>query len=147
HGGHTPSVLLGLNSTDLYTDRHPPRLRYNSALLIGPGGKKVGRYDKIHRVPFGEFVPLRDVLPFMDRFAPYDYDYSISPGREQTRLPVGAHHFGVLICYEDTDTELARGYVAPGEQRADFLVNISNDGWFDGTSEHEQHLAICRFRA
>jgi apolipoprotein N-acyltransferase len=83
----------------------------------------------------------------MNRFAPYDYDYSIAPGKAQTRLPLGQHRFGVLICYEDTDTELARRYVDPEEKQPDFLVNITNDGWFDGTAEHEQHLAICRFRA
>src|SRR5207237_2965743 len=52
-------------------------------------------------------------------------------------------------CYEDTDPYLARQYVRPGSAAptVDFLLNISNDGWFDGTSEHEEHLAICRFRA
>src|SRR5262249_51049995 len=56
------------------------------------------------------------------------------------------YSFGVLICYEDTDPELARPHVQ-GRGPADFLLNISNDGWFDGTSEHDEHLAICRFRA
>jgi apolipoprotein N-acyltransferase len=146
--GNRPYVILGLNTTEYYPGRQPPRARFNSALLIGPGGDMLGRYDKMHRVPFGEYVPLREAFPFMNRFAPYDYDYSIAAGREQTRLPVGDHRFGVLICYEDTDTVLARGYVDPREPRnADFLVNISNDGWFNGTEEHEQHLAICRLRA
>jgi apolipoprotein N-acyltransferase len=53
--------------------------------------------------------------------------------------------FGCLICYEDSDPYLARQYVT--SEPVNFLVNISNDGWFDGTEEHEQHLAICRFRA
>jgi apolipoprotein N-acyltransferase len=54
----------------------------------------------------------------------------------------------VFICYESSDPTLAREYVNPAAGRkADFLVNISNDGWFDGTAEHEEHLAICRFRA
>jgi apolipoprotein N-acyltransferase len=59
------------------------------------------------------------------------------------------YHFGVLICYEDTDPNLARDYaLAEGDgPPVDFLVNISNDGWFDGSSEHEEHLAISRFRA
>src|SRR5260370_39296723 len=85
----------------------------------------------------------------MNKLAPYDFDYSITPGTVQTRFRLGKHHFGVFICYEDTDPYLARQYVRQdgGEPTADFLVNISNDGWFDGSSEHEQHLAICRFRA
>ena len=57
-------------------------------------------------------------------------------------------HFGVLICYEDSDAVLARRLVEPGPQpTADFIVNISNDGWFMGTSEHAEHLAVSRFRA
>ena len=58
-------------------------------------------------------------------------------------------HFGVLICFEDTDPDLARQYGRPDGDgpAADFLLNISNDGWFNGSSEHEEHLAISRFRA
>jgi apolipoprotein N-acyltransferase len=140
-------VLLGLNA-EIYT-RGARNRRYNSAILLDPARKVpyAGRYDKIHRVPFGEYVPLREELPWMNSFAPYDFDYSIDSGREWTRFTLGDYRFGVLICYEDTDPDLARRYVAPGSEHVDFLVNISNDGWFDGTSEHEEHLAICRFRA
>jgi apolipoprotein N-acyltransferase len=143
------NVLLGANSALLGADGQSSR--GNSAILIrpkGPHGESVARYNKIHCVPFGEYVPFREMLPWLKAFAPYDFDYSITPGKEQTRFPLGNYHFGVLICYEDTDPNLARNYVDPGEgPRVDFLVNISNDGWFDGTSEHEEHLAICRFRA
>jgi apolipoprotein N-acyltransferase len=142
------SHLFGLNTRD-WSDGG--RLKqYNSAVLFNAQGDYLGRYDKLHRVPFGEYVPFRDWLPFMDRFAPYDFDYSIRAGESLTRLTVAdKYRFGVLICYEDTDPFLARQY---GRQHADgppvdFLVNISNDGWFDGTSEHEEHLAISRFRA
>jgi apolipoprotein N-acyltransferase len=125
-----------------------PARRYNSALLLQPNGREGPRYDKMHRVPFGEYVPLRDCLPWMNQFAPYDFDYSIVPGAEFTRFPLGDYTFGVVICYEDTDPYLARQYVRPNRDRpVDFLINISNDGWFNGTSEHEEHLAICRFRA
>jgi apolipoprotein N-acyltransferase len=145
------NVLLGLNSRMLGGGEET--WRYNSALLLGPTGREDGRYDKIHRVPFGEYIPLRDWLPWLNRLAPYDFDYSVRAGEHQTRfaLPTadGVYHFGVIICFEDTDPPLARQYVRPsdGEPAADFLVNISNDGWFNGESEHEEHLAICRFRA
>ncbi len=141
------NVLLGLNTERLEADGRSHR--YNSALLIQPDAQVGGRYDKIHRVPFGEYVPLRDWLPWMDTFAPYDFDYSIHPGQRLTRFPLGGHHFGIIICYEDTDPALARQYVRreDGAPAVDFLLNISNDGWFNGTSEHEEHLAICRFRA
>jgi apolipoprotein N-acyltransferase len=140
-------VLIGVNSGVLTSPER--QRRYNSAVLIQRGGRYAGRYDKIHRVPFGEYVPLRDWLPWMQTFAPYDFDYSIAVGEHLTRFPLGPYRFGVVICFEDTDPDLARQYAvaAHGQPAADFLVNISNDGWFDGSSEHEEHLAICRFRA
>ena len=140
--------LLGANAVVLERDG---KIRsYNSAVLINSQGRWQGRYDKIHRVPFGEYVPLAKVRPvgwLLKKLAPYDFDYAVSPGEQYTRfdLPGGKGRFGVVICYEDTDPAMARPYAA--REPIDFLLNISNDGWFDGTSEHEQHLAICRFRA
>jgi apolipoprotein N-acyltransferase len=123
--------------------------RYNTAVLLNANGEFVDRYDKIHRVAFGEFMPLVETLPWLKAFSPYgDADYSITAGERFTRFPVGGHNFGVLICYEDSDPDLARQYAGgDGSPPADFLVNISNDGWFKGTSEHEEHLAVARFRA
>jgi apolipoprotein N-acyltransferase len=145
------NLLLGLNATVLQPDGK--EWRYNSALFVGKDGVPAARYDKMHRVPFGEYVPFREELPWMNHFAPYNFEYSIRSGEHWTRFPLAGRHFGVIICYEDTDPYLARQYVSAensrqtGDPKVDFLVNISNDGWFDGTSEHEQHLAICRFRA
>jgi apolipoprotein N-acyltransferase len=140
-------VLLGLNGREWQGGRE---WKYNSALLLDTKGHNAGRYDKMHLVPFGEYVPLGETLPFMSAFTPYEDNYSCRPGQHWTRFPLTAadgntYTFGCLICYEDSDTYLARQYVAT--EPVDFLVNISNDGWFDGTEEHEQHLAICRFRA
>ncbi len=141
-------LLPGLNTVIVRADGKILR-RYNSAILIRADGAADGRYDKIHRVPFGEYIPLRDWLPFMNWFSPYNFDYSITPGEGLTRFRLGPYHYGVLICYEDTVSYLARKYALPDGQQpaADFLLNTSNDGWFDGTAEHAQHLAICRFRA
>jgi apolipoprotein N-acyltransferase len=146
------SVLLGLNA-EVHTGPKSKRL-YNSAVLIREDGKPAGRYDKIHRVPFGEYVPLRDWLPWMEKFAPYDFEYSVTPGESFTRFELPSRvagrtcTFGALICYEDTDPEVALPYGGgDGKPAADFVLNISNDGWFNGTSEHDQHLAVCRFRA
>src|SRR5262249_12292152 len=146
------NVLVGLNTSAPGTAGK--LVRHNSAVLVGRAGQAVARYDKIHRVPFGEYVPLRDWLPFMNAFAPYDFDYSITPGEGHTRFPLGESAagrpctFGVAICYEDTDPDTVRPYGGGGGRpAADFVLNISNDGWFDGTSEHEEHLAVCRFRA
>ena len=70
-------------------------------------------------------------------------------GRKATRFPLGPITFGAVICYEDTDPFLARHMVLPDGDKGPvaFLVNSTNDGWFDGTSEHEEHLAVARFRA
>src|SRR5262249_11592277 len=139
---------LGANSWVQEADRAH---RYNSAVLIAPDGRVAGRYDKIHRVPLGEYVPLRDVLPsvIVKALEPYDFEYDITAGRAHTRFPLktaaGAYTFGAVICYEDTMPDRARPYGVP--PAADFVVNPSNDGWFNGSAEHEEHLAICRFRA
>jgi apolipoprotein N-acyltransferase len=104
----------------------------------------------MHLVIFGEYVPFKETLPWMQTFTPYENDYSCRPGEHWTRFPLTTadgrdYRFACLICYEDSDPYLARQYVR--HEPVDFLINISNDGWFDGTEEHEQHLAICRFRA
>jgi len=144
-------VLLGLGCTEWDAGE---LWKYNSALLLTAAGLEVGRYDKIHLVPFGEYVPFRGTFPWLQAFTPYEGDYSCRPGGRWTRFPVASADgrrftFGCLICYEDSDPSLARRYAVPAgdEPAVSFLVNLSNDGWFDGTEEHEQHLAICRFRA
>jgi apolipoprotein N-acyltransferase len=148
---HT-DALVGLNaSVDVPGG---PARRYNSAVLVDRQARPAGRYDKIHRVPFGEYIPLRERLPFLNRFAPYDFEYAVAPGEGHTRFPLGdpaggrPFTFGVVICYEDTIPDMALPYGGgDGKPAVDFLLNISNDGWFNGSSEHDQHLAICRFRA
>ncbi len=153
---HPASHLLGVQCLMLDEEGKPHH--YNSALLVRKSGQFAGRYDKVHRVPFGEFIPFYDSaigewFPFvpnlMSLLSPYPAEYSVRAGAKFTRFDYDKYRFGVLICYEDTDPFLAPRYVRaePEERPVDFLLNISNDGWFDGTSEHEEHLAISRFRA
>jgi apolipoprotein N-acyltransferase len=157
-------ALIGLNGDDWDGTRWR---KGNTAILLRPDESDffAGRYDKMHLVPFGEYLPFRDSLPFIKAFAPYgERDYSCTPGENFTRFEMQTvrkstaaeggksvrktYLFGVLICYEDSDPSLARQYNQwAGGQPVDFLVNMSNDGWFDGTEQHEQHLAVCRFRA
>jgi apolipoprotein N-acyltransferase len=145
YGQPRPAILLGINSRVLIPEG--PN-RYNSAVLIAPDGRVEGRYDKIHRVPLGEYIPFKTWLPFLKYFAPYDFDYSIAEGRGHTRFPLGKNTFGVVICYEDTIPYVNLPYGGgDGQPSADFVLNISNDGWFNGSSEHQEHLALCRFRA
>jgi apolipoprotein N-acyltransferase len=139
------NILLGINSTVTEADRRSHY--YNSAVFISSEGVPGGRYDKIHLVPFGEYVPFKNQLPWMKAFAPYDFEYGVESGEQATRFQLGGHRFGVLICFEDTDPDLAREYVRRDKEVVDFLVNTSNDGWWKGTSGHDEHLAISRFRA
>ncbi|MCE9531825.1 MAG: apolipoprotein N-acyltransferase [Planctomycetes bacterium] len=123
------SQLLGLNG--LVWDKSGTTWKYNSALLMGKNGMAGPRYDKMHLVPFGEYVPLRNVFPWMKAFTPYTNDYSCKPGEHFTRFPLEAKNrtfqFGVVICYEDTDPTLARNYVLASNEGppVDFLVNIT----------------------
>ena len=120
---------------------------YNSALLLSKEGRLLQRYDKLHLVPFGEFVPFRKILPFLETIAPIG---DMTRGREYSLFNIShqklkiRHQFGVLICFEDVFPELARKFVNRG---ADFLVNITNDAWFGKTTEARQHLSASVFRA
>jgi len=143
--------------------------RYNSAFLYNIDGTKAPQsYNKIHLVPFGEFLPFRKnclwLYNFLMKFTPYNYDYSLDAGSKYTVFEMTgqgpeaqAYKFGVMICYEDTVPEIARRFAIDkqGTKRLDWLVNISNDGWFVRfkdekvlpSAELAQHAAVCAFRA
>ena len=113
---------------------------YNAALLIDREGQYRGVYRKIKLVPFGEYVPLRHLL----RFIPVINDLGdISAGRDFHIFDYHHKKFGVLICFED----IFPGLAAKLARHSDLLVNITNDGWFDGNPEAIQHLSIMVFRA
>ncbi|MDY0268726.1 apolipoprotein N-acyltransferase [Trichloromonas sp.] len=113
----------------------------NSAFLLSPSGVVLGRSDKVHLVPFGEYVPLGRFLPFIDKLVTGIGDFS--PGTVNP-LPLEAAKLGVLVCFEGIFPELARDYAASG---SGLLVNITNDAWFGRSSAPHQHLAMTRFRA
>jgi len=144
--------------------RYPPDYKYNSAFLYDPTGKQVARYDKVHLVLFGEYVPFRYgrlhwFYRWLNDRTPWGregIEYSLTPGREFRIFRMKAttqqgreFRFGVPICYEDVMPYISRRFVLgpDGSKRADFLVNISNDGWFHHSTELAQHFAICVFRA
>ena len=164
------AVLVGSKSVDLHPDQ--PGLEgkdeYNSALLYDPNGvARWQRYDKVHLVPFGERVPfrasvrLRALYLWLNYLSPFSVDlegrpgmvhYSLTPGTEFTafnlKTAAGDYRFGTPICYEDVMPYVPRRFVWDGpRRRVDFLVSISNDGWFGHGAELPQHLAICVFRA
>lgn len=115
---------------------------HNSAFMVSPQGKPAGKYDKVHLVPFGEYVPLKRFLPFINKLVAQVGDFK--PGRRGSTLAWNHHHAGVLICYESIFPELARAMVANG---ADLLVNITNDAWFGRTSAAFQHFSMAVFRS
>ena len=115
---------------------------HNSAYLISPEGAISGRYDKVHLVPFGEYVPLHDILFFIDKLVEGAGDFT--PGREIMPLSMGDRKVGVLICYEGIFPEISREYRLKG---ANILVNITNDAWYGDTSAPYQHLTMAAFRA
>ena len=123
--------------------------QHNSAVYVSRDGTYHGRYDKMHLVPFGEYLPLGRVFPWLAALTPYEGDYSLREGTDPVRFELDGHHLAVIICYESTVPRVVRRLVrGPGTSKAvDFLLNISNDGWFRCSSELDQHLAMCTFRA
>ncbi len=114
----------------------------NSAILID-GFDLLARYDKIHLVPFGEYMPLSWLIPLGPGLAARQADYLPGDTMKVMSLP-GAPQFSVLICYEAIFPELSRLAINNG---AKLLINITNDAWFGSTAAPYQHLAMARFRA
>ena len=116
---------------------------YNSAFLLSPEGKVVSTYRKRRLVIFGEYIPLLDWLPFLKWFTPIEGGFTA--GKESVAFQVGEQRLraGMLICFEDAIASAARESAAD----ADFLLNITNDGWFGQSSQQFQHAAHSVFRA
>ncbi len=113
----------------------------NSAFLVGERGV-TARYDKMHLVPFGEYVPLKRLMFFVDAIAAEIGDFT--PGRRQVVFPLEGAPFGTVICYEVIFPDLFRRFVREG---ARFMVNITNDAWFGDSGGPLQHLAMVPLRA
>lgn len=121
--------------------RRPDGMPLNSATVISPEGRSLGRYDKVNLVPFGEFVPW----PFkflVDKVSSEAGDFA--PGENQVVLPAAGHRLGTFVCYESVFPGYVSRFPALG---AGVLVNLSNDGWYGASAARDQHLLIARMRA
>ncbi len=114
---------------------------FNSAYLFSTEGMIAGRYDKLHLVPFGEYIPVKPLLGWLGNIVGLE---DFTPGKELTLLSAGkdAVPFGVLICFEDTVGYLRRDLTNAG---ARFFVNMTNDAWFKDTKAPFLHLAAAVF--
>ena len=131
-----------LFGTPSYT-RHEGALRFqNSAVVLSPAGEIAGSYSKVHLVPYGEYVPLRPLFPFVEKLAVGVGDFL--PGEGFEPVDAAEARVGFLICYEGIFPEIGRAY---GRNGATLLVNVTNDAWFGTTSAPFQHLSMTVFRA
>jgi apolipoprotein N-acyltransferase len=116
----------------------------NSIYVLGPGGRIVGRYDKAHLVPYGEYLPMRPLLSYigLSRLAPGDLDFTPGPGPRTVDLGGLWGKVGFQVCYEI----IFSGRVADEKNRPGFIFNPSNDAWF-GSWGPPQHVAQAQLRA
>jgi apolipoprotein N-acyltransferase len=120
----------------------PRQTIFNSALLINPQGQSAGRYDKVHLVPFGEYVPFKRVFSFAGGLTQQVGDFS--SGDSRAPLQANGTKLGVFICYESIFPDEVRQFAKNGAQ---VFVNLSNDGWYGDSGAFAQHLKQSRMRA
>ena len=136
-------VYLLINSWAYLSDTDTSDTVFNSAMVIGPSGERISRYDKIALVPFGEYVPARGWIPFMDRIPALVADVTVGRG-DTTVMTAGDATLGTMICFEATRPDIARRMRREG---ASALVQLSNEAWFGPTAAPRQFLAHSVFRA
>ncbi len=115
---------------------------FNAAYLVSPQGEELGNYQKIHLVPFGEYVPLEKLFAFTGKLVAQAGNFV--SGQEYSLLPLNSTRLGTVICYEIIFPDLVRRFVKQGAQ---ILVNITNDAWFGKTAAPYQHFDMLSLRA
>jgi apolipoprotein N-acyltransferase len=122
--------------------RGPKTDYYNSAYLVGPRAEVLGRYDKAHLVPYGEYTPFKEFLPFLGKIVEHVGDFKA--GEEGKTLEWMGRGLGIQICYEIIFPELSRAQVRNG---AGLLITITNDAWYEKTAGPYQHVSLAVLRA
>jgi apolipoprotein N-acyltransferase len=115
---------------------------YDSASIFNADGQYVGRYDKIHLVPWGEYIPFKQFFAFADKLTEGVGD--MDRGYKRDVFSLGGHAYGVFVCYESIFGDEVRQFANNG---AEVLVNISDDGWYGDSGAPWQHLNMARMRA
>ena len=131
---------IGVENANL-SPQQPTRV-FNSAVLVDPRGEWQGRYDKVHLVPFGEYLPFKHWLAFAGGLTKEVGDFS--RGTSRRPLTAGDQKLGVFICYESVFPDEVRRLAKEGAQ---VFVNVSNDGWYGDSGAYAQHLNQARMRA
>jgi apolipoprotein N-acyltransferase len=141
------ALLIGIDR--LTADKQHGFRHFNSAQFVTPKQGLGRHYDKVHRVLFGEYIPFKESFPWLSRLTPYSDAFGIAQGSGPVALSHAGYRFVPLICFEDTVPHLVTRFLRETEkqgERVDCLVNLTNDGWFHGSSELNQHLITARFR-
>jgi len=136
------SIIVGNTGFDPNPASRSGYTFYNRASFINPDGTFDGHYDKMHLVPFGEYVPFKEFFFFAKNLL--NEVGTFEPGAKRTVFTTDGHTYGVFICYESIFGDEIRHLT---QQGADVLINISNDGWYGDTSAAWQHLNMVRMRA
>ena len=136
----TPFVI-GADEAEPGVNGAPGRI-YNAAVLLGPDGRSRATYRKMQLVPFGEYVPFKDLLFFVKHLVAQVSDFS--PGTEPVVFDLGGQRLSVAICYESAYPWIARALV---ERGSELLATITNDAWFDRSSAAYQHFEMGAIRA
>jgi len=115
---------------------------YNTAYFMNRGGLVEGVYDKIHLVPFGEYIPLKSILSFVEVISKDVGSFEF--GADYRTIKLDGHPVNAVICFEAVFPGMVRRFVGQGSE---LIVNLTNDGWYGNSAAPFQHLAIARFRA
>jgi apolipoprotein N-acyltransferase len=135
-------ILFGTVSYKRSENRPGEARSLNRAYLIEPNGTLAGSYDKIHLMPFGEYVPYQKFFFWTGKMVREVGDFV--PGERPVLFSVGDLSVAPLICYESVFPQLVRRFIREG---GSLIVNITNDGWFGGAAGPHMHLAFSVFRA